>query len=279
MLKVFQNNKSGKNTPRILNVITFLMIWVVGITVITLKSTDEGNMHSYILELNENDSRDIEALVKKLKAQPLIKKASLKFVPKEQAATVNELSIADNLFSYLIKENVITDIISFSTISDITQDQVVSLTKYVDGQSSVNQTFPTQIKSKQVHAGITGKANFSPFLIIAFVILLFFAIALLRNDLKKHISEIKMLSLSGVSDPFIVSKLTSSVNIGVINAWFASVLLFLGSFYLIKQGYSETYLNLSIQDNIVALTIPLVLLLIVCSAYTKQWAKQILNRI
>ena len=278
MLKLFHKKSNRKNVSYFLNMVTFLMICAVALMIASLQKNNKiFNDEYFVAELiSDNVDRDVKNIRLNVEKHAFVDDES-EFIPKEEALKNIDLDL--NMGNDLLNTGIIKDVLVFKTDnikSNDTRQRFIKELQSINGIETVYSFLP----DKTTEA--TPVKAFSKLSILAacvILFLLFSAIALLKSEVISKKSEMKMLSFSGVSDNYILMKLSSSMMIAVFKAWTFSVLLFILLFYLFFNQIIKEYFQLSIQDIIVVLVIPLAIILIVMTFYIKRWAIHLLKRI
>ncbi|NNK89150.1 MAG: hypothetical protein HKO89_00960 [Saprospiraceae bacterium] len=280
MLKLFHNKSNRKNVPYILNMVTFLMICAVALMIASLqKNNKKLNEEYFVAEIiPEEENLDIATIRKQIEKHAFIDDPS-EYIPKEEAIRNSGTLINEDLRDELLNTGVIKDVFVFKTDnikSKDTRQRFIKEIKSLEGIAEVYSYIP-QNKAETTPVKAFNKLSILAASII--LLLLLTAVSLLKSEVIAKKSEMKMLSFSGVSDNYILMKLSSSMMIAVFKAWFFSVLLFILLFYLFYNQFIQKYFQLGFQDIIVVLIIPLAIILIAMTFYIKRWAIHLLKRI
>ena len=260
----------------------FLITLVISVSLLILLGflkieNHESIAESFIVEITPNiDDIKKDNVIKLLKSNAIISKASIVFKDKQNAFDHINPSLPVSLKSKLLQSLSIKDIVLFST-SEFNElrvrDEFMNAIESIEGVSSMRNvgtytskdgTLPIQLK-------------LLPISIVLLVICILFSFAVIRYELKNKRAEMKMLSFSGVDDNVILSRLRGSVSFAVLKLWIPSVLLLFIAFNLLSENILRHVSYIGIKDIIVALSITLVLLLIALPMYTSQRAKKILK--
>lgn len=280
MLKLFHKKSNRKNVPYFLNVVTFLMICAVALMIASLqKNNKKLNEEYFVAELvPEVQDRNVKNIRDKLEKHAFVDDSS-EYIPKEQAFRNLDFELKEEIGKDILNTGVIKDVLVLKTDnikSRDTRKRFIREVQSIDGIDEVYSFLPDTMAEPTPVKAFNKLSILSACIIL---LLLLTAVSLLKSEVISKKSEMKMLSFSGVSDNYILMKLSSSMMIAVFKAWIFSVLLFILLFYLLYNQLIKDYLQLSFQDIIVVLIIPLAIILIVMTFYIKRWAIHLLKRI
>ncbi len=281
MLKVFQYSKSSKHVPFMLNTIIFLMMCSTLLFLFSSEKNEENkSQDNFILELKSNlQENNVNALLKQIQDHPHVIAKSAKMIKKESALKYADLKLDQSIVDNMIDSGVLKDVIQFQTKAIEEGEKKNAFKDYVTKLDGIQEVVYSSLENPASLLGSDYSNKLKPIAVILILLLTLLVIFILKSELQKTKSEIRMLSLSGVSDHYLINKLNASITLKLIKSWFLSVLLFLGAFYLIFNLFLKINLQFSIQDIIVALIFPFIFLLISMSLYARNWASHLIKRI